>query len=71
MAGDSSRGFKTVTWSLVNYNSSSSFDNAIISIINAANIQQAISLTLPMGTIPLETTKEISLRYLLKNSNSG
>lgn len=59
LSGDSSRGFKTLIWSLLNANSANSEDVALLTILANASMNKLTTLIVPKGSITIGVVKTI------------
>ncbi|KAL4504648.1 hypothetical protein ABPG73_021495 [Tetrahymena malaccensis] len=67
---DSGRGFKNITWSLLNPTTNQD-DIKIQTILSQATSQNLVNVLIPKGIIALNTPKNIQVNYWMKNTYYG
>ncbi|KAL4504651.1 hypothetical protein ABPG73_021498 [Tetrahymena malaccensis] len=70
VSNDSGRGFKSITWTLLNPTTNQD-DVKIHNILSQASSQNLLNITIPKGIIALNTQKNIQASYILKNTYSA
>ncbi|KAL4476117.1 hypothetical protein ABPG74_009850 [Tetrahymena malaccensis] len=70
VSNDSDRGFKSITWTLLNPTTNQD-DVKIQNILSQASSQNLLNITIPKGIIALNTQKNIQASYILKNTYSA
>ncbi|KAL4504649.1 hypothetical protein ABPG73_021496 [Tetrahymena malaccensis] len=70
VSNDSGRGFKSITWTLLNPTTNQD-DVKIQNILSQASSQNLLNIIIPKGVITLNTQKNIQASYILKNTYSA